>query len=78
MTINPTNCSENVPARGLGKLLSGLPQIKGCAGKPVVVLNGKAYCKRPSLRAEQYLAAKGDPANVTWLVERETPEAEQQ
>ena len=67
-----TTCSETVSARGLGKLLSGLPQVKGCSGKPVVTLSGKTYCKRHSLCVAQYLAAKGDPANVTWL---ETPEA---
>jgi len=61
------NCSQTVSARGLGKLLSGLPQVKSCSGKPVVTLNGKAYCKRHSLRVEQYLAAKGDPTKVIWL-----------
>lgn len=60
-------CSKFIPVRGLGKLLSGLPQIKGCSGKPVVMLNGKAYCKRHSLAVEQYLSAKGDPTKVTWL-----------
>lgn len=60
-------CSESIRARGLGRLLSGLPQTETCKGKPVVILHGRAYCRRHSERARQYLAAKGNPANVVWL-----------
>jgi len=72
MNLNSDNkCSETVPARGLGKLLSGLSQIKGCSGKPVVMLNGKKYCKRHSLRVDEYLAAHGDEKKVTWMSTKE-------
>ena len=67
---NDTNdkpCSKWVKVRGEGRLLSGLPMIRECSGKPIVTLRDKPYCARHAAYVREYLAAHGDPTLVVWL-----------